>query len=172
MPDCLSTTALNALDQPAFTASLADIYEHSPWIPERCWTQRPFVNREALQQALAQTLEAASDAEKLGLILAHPELAGKAAVRGELSSDSRREQAGVGLDQCSQEEFAIIRRLNDEYRDKFGFPFIVAVKGLSRADIIAAMEQRITRSRTQEFAAALAQIQHIAAFRLADKIRD
>jgi OHCU decarboxylase len=168
----MTPAALNALDQPAFTAYLAAIYEHSPWIPERSWSQRPFSSREELHQALARTLDAATATEKLGLIQAHPELAGKAALRGELTDDSQREQAGAGLDQCSTEEFALIQRVNREYGEKFGFPFIIAVKGLNRADIIAAMQRRLANDRNTEFAEALLQIKHIAAFRLSEKLSE
>jgi len=168
----ITPAALSALDQHTFTDTLAAIYEHSPWIAERSWTLRPFASRDAVHQALAQTLDAASDAEKLGLIKAHPELAGKAAVRGELTDDSLREQSGAGLGHCSAEEFATISRINREYGEKFGFPFIIAVKGLDRADIIAAMQRRLAHSREAEFIEALAQIKRIAAFRLAEKISD
>jgi len=168
----LSLAALGALDQPAFTAYLAGIYEHSPWIPERSWALRPFPNRQSLLQALEQTLDAASHEEKLRLVLAHPELAGKAAVSGRLTDDSQREQTGAGLDQCSPEEFETIQHLNREYGNKFGFPFIVAVKGLSRQDIIAVMARRIERSSSEEFAEALEQIKRIASFRIAGKVSD
>ncbi len=167
----LTAAELSALDQAAFTDFLAAIYEHSPWIPERSWPQRPFASRDALHAAMAATLAAASEAEKLQLIRAHPELAGKAAIRGTLTDDSRREQSGAGLDQCSPDEFALIRRLNADYRDKFGFPFIIAVKGLGRADIIAAMQRRLAHDPATEFDEALAQIHRIAGFRLADKLR-
>lgn len=163
---------LSALDQPAFTQWLAGIYEHSPWIPERTWAQRPFASRAALADALAATLDAATDAEKLALIRAHPELAGKAAVRGELTADSTNEQRGAGLDQCSPAEFETIQHLNRAYGEKFGFPFIIAVKGLARHDIIAAMEVRFNHDAATEFATALAQIKRIASFRLADKVSD
>jgi OHCU decarboxylase len=168
----ISIAALGAFDAAAFTAYLAGIYEHSRWIPQRAFVQGPFTSREGLQRALAQTLDAASDAEKLALIRAHPELAGKAAVRGDLTDDSKREQSGAGLAQCSPEEFATIQRLNREYGEKFGFPFIIAVKGLGRHDIIAAMRRRINHGPAEEFAEALAQINRIAALRLADKIGD
>lgn len=168
----LSLADLCALDQQTFTACLAGIYEHSPWIPERTYANRPFASRDALQQALAQTLDAASDAEKLALIRLHPELAGKAAVQGDLTDDSKREQSGAGLEQCSPDEFATIQRLNAEYGMKFGFPFIIAVKGLARHEIIAAMTRRIGHRQAEEFAEALAQIKRIAAFRLREKLGD
>ena len=166
----LTATELSALDQAAFTDYLAAIYEHSPWIPERTWAQRPFASRDALHAALAATLAAATEAEQLQLIRAHPELASKAAVRGELTDDSKREQSGAGLDQCSPDEFALIRQLNADYQQRFGFPFIIAVKGLDRSDIITAMQRRIAHDPATEFREALAQIHRIAGFRLADKV--
>lgn len=173
MPDArISTRSLGCYDQQAFTDYLSGIYEHSPWIAQRTWPHGPFADKQALADALARTLDAASDGEKLALIRAHPELAGKAARRDELSDDSSREQTGAGLDQCSAEEFAEIQRLNREYAEKFCFPFIVAVKGLSRSDIIAAMKERLARHRSDELAEALSQIKRIAGFRLADKVID
>ena len=166
----LSAAELSTLDQASFTDYLAAIYEHSPWIPARTWAQRPFASRDALHAALAATLATSTEAEQLQLIRAHPELASKAAVRGELTDDSKREQSGAGLDQCSPEEFALIRQLNADYQQRFGFPFILAVKGLVRADIIAAMQRRIAHDHATEFAEALAQIHRIAGFRLADKV--
>jgi len=168
----LSAASLSALDQSAFTAHLAAIYEHSPWIAERSWPQRPFASRAALARAMEQTLDAASADEQLALLRAHPELAGQAARRGELGDDSRREQAGARLGDYLPDELATIDRLNREYREKFGFPFIVAVKGLTRGEILAAMARRVGHERDQEFAEALAQVKRIAGFRLADKVAD
>lgn len=173
MPDSrLSPAALGALGQQAFTEALAGIYEHSPWIAERSWAQRPFASRAALEQALARTLDAATAAEQLALIRAHPELAGKAALRRELTDESQREQAGARLDQCTADELSAIERLNREYGQKFGFPFVIAVKGLDRAAIIAAMARRVGRRRDQELAAALGEIKRIAGLRLAERVGD
>lgn len=172
MPEQLSPTQLSALDWTSFVDVLSGIYEHSPWIPQRAWTRRPFATLAELEAAMAAVLAEASDQEKLGLIRAHPELAGKAAIRGELTESSRQEQKGAGLDQCSPEEFERLQTANRAYGEKFGFPFIIAVKGLGRAEIIAAMESRLHRDRDTEFAEALAQIRRIASFRLADKVQD
>jgi 2-oxo-4-hydroxy-4-carboxy-5-ureidoimidazoline decarboxylase len=168
----LTVSELDALDAHAFTDYLATIYEHSPWIPERAAARRPFGSRAALQAALAATLDAASAAEQLALICAHPELAGKAALRGELTEDSQREQAGAGLDQCSPAELAEVQRLNHAYRERFGMPFIIAVKGLHRSDILAALQRRLAHDAQRERTEALAQIQRIAALRLADRVAD
>jgi 2-oxo-4-hydroxy-4-carboxy-5-ureidoimidazoline decarboxylase len=163
---------LNALDEDAFTALLGAIYERSPWVARRCWQQRPFASLDALQGALARVLDEASTREQMEVVCAHPQLSGKAAVRGELTADSRREQAGAGLDHCTPEELAQLDAGNRAYAARFGFPFIIAVKGLGRRDIIDALQRRGARSRDQEFAEALAQIHRIAALRLRDRISD
>jgi len=128
-------------------------------------TNSPATARK-LRAAMAAVIADAGRDELLALILAHPELASKAALRGDLTEDSAREQAGAGLNACSSEELAEIRQLNDAYRRTFGWPFIVAVKGLSRQDIIGQMRRRLTATSAQEFAEALAQIQRIADLRL------
>ncbi len=168
----LAPAALSKLDQDAFTAALAGIYEHSPWIPARAWTQRPFARRADVQAALERVVDAAGRDQQLALLRAHPELAGKAAVCGELTVDSRREQAGAGLDQCSPEEFETLLRLNQSYGERFGFPFIIAVRGLTRADIIAAMARRVQGAVEEEFTTALGQVKRIAAIRLADCVAE
>ncbi len=158
--------ALSALSQAEFVSRLAGIFEHSPWIPERAWPARPFASIDALHAAMLAVLDAASDAEKLGLICAHPELAGKEASAGTLTVASTGEQRGAGLDQCSADELQRLRGLNAAYRERFGFPFVIAVKGLSRYQIMDAVEARLTHDRATEFAACLAPIGRIARFRL------
>ena len=158
--------ALSALPQAEFVARFADIFEHSPWIPERAWAARPFASIDALHAAMLAVLDGAGDAEKLGLICAHPELAGKEAAAGTLTAASTGEQRGAGLDQCSAEELARLRSLNAAYRERFGFPFVIAVKGLSRYQILDAIEARLANDRDTEFRTCLAQIGRIARFRL------
>jgi 2-oxo-4-hydroxy-4-carboxy-5-ureidoimidazoline decarboxylase len=159
---------LNALPQEQFTATLGGIFEHSPWIPKAAWPQRPFADLPSLHAALCAVLAAADEDAKLALIRAHPELAGRAAIRGELTDASTREQSGAGLNQCSPEEFARLTELNAAYAARFGFPFILAVRGHTRASIIANMDQRLGNSRDTEISTALIQIERIAGFRLAD----
>ncbi len=159
---------LNALSQTDFTAALAGIFEHSPWIPEATWPRRPFATVADLHAALCATLAAADSDAKLALIRAHPELAGKLAIRGELTDASLREQSGAGLDQCSPDEFAQLTELNTAYNARFGFPFILAVRGHTRESIIANMAARVDNEREVEIATALAQIERIAGFRLRD----
>jgi 2-oxo-4-hydroxy-4-carboxy-5-ureidoimidazoline decarboxylase len=159
---------LNALDRAAFVAALGGVFEHSPWVADRAYAARPFASVGALHAAMVAAMHAATEAERLALIRAHPELAGKAAVRGELTADSAREQSDAGLAHCSPEEFARLQALNARYNAKFGFPFILAVKGRDRAGIIAEFARRVERSRADEFAECLAQIARIARYRLDD----
>ncbi len=161
---------LNSLAQADFTAALAGIFEHSPWIPEATWSRRPFASVDDLHAALCATLAAADADAKLALIRAHPELAGKLAVRGELTEASLREQSGAGLNLCSPAEFARLTELNAAYHARFGFPFILAVRGHTRDSIIANMAARIDNSPEVEIKTALAQIERIAGFRLRDLV--
>jgi len=158
--------ALSAMPQAEFVAHLGDIFEHSPWIAERAWAARPFASIEALHAAMVAAVDQASEAEQLGLIRAHPELAGKEAAAGTLTVASTGEQRGAGLDQCSADEIRRLRGLNAAYRERLGFPFVIAVKGLSRYQIMDAVEARLKNDRATEFRACLEQIGRIARFRL------
>lgn len=166
MSDALTFARLSSLDRQDFLAIVGGVFEHSPWVMELAWMRHPFADRAAFDDALEAIVRGAGRDRQRALIEAHPELAGKAAVRGELTADSTREQAGAGLDACSPQEFAELQRLNAAYREKFGWPFIIAVKGLTRSDIIAAMARRLGRSPDEEFDEALTQILRIARFRL------
>ncbi|NRR30344.1 allantoate amidohydrolase [Oxalobacteraceae bacterium] len=162
---------LNRIDAEEFTALLHGLYEHSPWIPQRAAAQRPFATVAALKIALQTVVRNATTDEQLGLVRAHPELAGKAALAGELTAESTGEQAQAGLTQCTAEELATLHRLNDEYNTKFGFPFILAVKGptgkgLTRHEITAAFTRRSRSQRDDELAECLRQIGRIAEMRL------
>ena len=157
---------LNAMSQEDFRDTLAGIFEHSPWVPERAWSQRPFADIGSLHRVMCDVVANSDQGEQRVLICAHPQLAGKAAIRGELTSASAAEQSGAGLDQCSAEEFARITLLNAAYMEKFGFPFILAVCGHTRASIIDALDKRVNNGADAEFAEALRQIEKIALFRL------
>jgi OHCU decarboxylase len=161
---------LNEFDLTVFVAALGDVFEHSPWVPEAVYERRPFASIDALHAAMVAAVAAAPMEQQLALIRAHPQLAGKAAIRGELTDASAREQRGAGLDQCTPEEFARLHALNAAYEEKFGFPFIIAVRGHTRGSIIDAMEQRLANAPQAERDEALRQIAHIARFRLGDKI--
>ena len=164
----MNISDLNRLSQADFTAALAGIFEHSPWIPEATWPRRPFATVDDLLAAMCATLAAADADAKLALIRAHPELAGKLAIRGELTDASLREQSGAGLNLCSPTEFARLTELNAAYNARFGFPFILAVRGHTRHSIIDNMAARIDNPRDLEITTALAQIERIAGFRLRD----
>ena len=163
---------LSALPRAEFVAALDGIFEHSPWVAEAAWEDRPFATVDALHDALCQAVIDAGEGLQLDLIRAHPELAGKAAVRGELTVESTREQAGAGLDQCSAQEFARLTELNDAYKAKFGFPYILAVRGHTRGSIIENFATRVENSRADEIDECLRQIFRIAGFRLQDLLRD
>lgn len=162
----LTLADLSALSRDDFSARLAGIFEHSLWIPERSWDARPFASVDALHSAMIQVVHAASEPERLALICAHPELAGKEAAQGTLTDASTQEQKGAGLDQCSAEELQRLRALNGAYRARFGFPFVIAVKGLSRYDIMDALEQRLHNEQSVERDTCLHEIGKIARIRL------
>lgn len=162
----ISMATLNAMPVEEFVRVLGGVFEHSPWVAERAAAHRPFTGVHALHTEMVRQIEGADDDLKMKLICAHPELAGKAAVRGELTPESTSEQAGAGLDQCSPEEFSRLTQLNQAYREKFGFPFILAVKGYDRAGIIGQFERRLGLTPAQEVQESLQQIFKIGRFRL------
>jgi len=157
---------INAMSEDRFVAALGGIFEHSPWIAQRAFIDRPFASVEALHASMVAAVERASETAKLKLLRAHPELAGKAAVRGELTADSKQEQSGAGLAQCTPQEFARLTELNARYNARFGFPFILAVKGYDRAGIIGEFERRVRHDRAAELEECLAQVARIARYRL------
>ena len=159
----------SALDRDAFVEVFADIYEHSPWVAEKAYDLGQLGELdevEALHQRMSDILLSASHTDQLALINAHPDLAGKAAVQGQLTEASTHEQAGAGIHQCTAEEFQRFTELNEAYKAKFKFPFIMAVKGSDRHQILAAFETRIHNPADVEFTCALAEINKIALFRL------
>lgn len=161
---------LNTGTRSDFTAALADIFERSPWVPERAWRRRPFAGIDELHAALTAEVDGATPAEQLGLLRAHPELAGKEARAGELTQASGNEQAGAGLDRLSREELETLTRLNRAYAGNFGFPFIIAVRRHDKNGILAELERRVSRDPGAERRAALEQVAMIARFRLEDRV--
>jgi len=157
---------LNTLDAPAFAAALAGVFEHSPWIVERTGASRPFGSIDELHRALIDTVTRATEAQQLALLRAHPELAGKAAIAGEMTAASVDEQASAGLAACTPEELAQINELNRRYNARFGFPFILAVRDLDRRQILDEFARRVERERDVEFAEGLAQVAKITRLRL------
>ncbi len=172
MTEPLAVAAINAMDRQAFVAAFGDIAEHSPWVAERAANARPFTNRDSMIAAFADAILSAEETMQLDLLNAHPDLAGRAAVSGEIGADSRLEQAGAGLDQLNRDEFERFTRLNTSYRDKFGFPFILAVRGATKHDILASFEAQIGNDRAGELSTALQQVCRIMRFRLEDRIAE
>ena len=149
---------------------LGSVYEHSSWVPERLisFDIKIIKNIDELCIKMKSIVECASDKEKLKLLCAHPELGNKLQKLNNLTDFSKLEQKSAGLDQCSDEEFETLTRLNKEYRAKFNFPFIIAVKGLTKANIIDEMKKRVKNSYNQEFNTALKEVHKIAKMRLDD----
>ncbi len=158
-----------SLNADAFVDTFGALYEHSPWVAQRTFESGldPSCNTlDGLAQALSNTLSRAGDVEKLALIRAHPDLAGKAAAAGTLTHESNDEQSSAGLDQCTPEELSRFHELNNAYKAKFDFPFIMAVKDSNRHLILAAFEKRIHNSPAEEFVTAIDEINKIARLRL------
>lgn len=157
------------MDRAEFVARFGGVFEHSPFIAERAFDAgfiaEPLTAVD-VHDGMAAMFRTASADERLGVLRAHPDLAGKLAIAGDLTEDSRNEQAGAGLDRLSPGEHQHFTTLNAAYMEKFGFPFIVAVKGLSKDDILAAFEKRIDNSREQELDTACLQVEKIARLRL------
>ena len=161
----------SGLDRTQFVALHGRVYEHSPWIAETAWSaglKAQHDTVEGLHEALAAIVDAAPRDRQLALLNAHPDLAGRLAVRGELTAESTSEQASAGLDKCSPDEFRRFTELNEAYKRTFSFPFIMAVKGKSRAEILEAFARRIHHDEAVEFRTALAEVHKIALLRLRD----
>lgn len=159
---------INALDRPAFTAALGHLFEHSPWVAEETWARRPFRDAVHLHAELCATMTSAPCVRQLALIRAHPDLAGRLALDGKLTPESSREQASAGLNRLSIQEIVTFQQLNDTYRTRFGFPFVICARLNDRSAILAAMQSRLANPPRQEHASALAEIGKIAWLRLDD----
>ena len=150
-----------------FIARYGGIYEHSPWVAEQVAPiAAGLEDTERLAELMADCVDNAARERQLALIRAHPDLAGKLQVGGELTAESTEEQASAGLDQCSRVEFERFQALNDAYREKFGFPFVMAVRQSNRAEILEAFGVRLKNDYDEEFETALAEIHKIARLRL------
>jgi OHCU decarboxylase len=157
----------STLTRDGFLARYGWVYERSPWIAEAVWDRGAASDDPgALAQAMAAVVRGADEPAQRALLRAHPDLAGRLALAGDLTEASRAEQAGAGLDRCSSRELAAFRSLNEAYVERFGFPFIIAVAGLDRAAILAAFRLRLANDPESEFAEALAQVDRIARLRL------
>lgn len=170
MTNSYSLDQLNVLRAADFTAALADIYEHSPWVAEAAAAKRPFPTLVALHESMMTAVRAAPAETKLALVKAHPDLAGKAARAGVLTAESTNEQASAGLDRLNEAEFARIHALNDAYQAKFGIPFIICVRRHSKDSILDQFERRIDQDRASALETALGEIFRIAALRLDQRV--
>src|SRR5664279_2882719 len=174
MPRTVTLEELNTASPEAFGVLLRGIYEHSPWVADWAEPRRPFASLAQLKRVLVETVAGASRELRLALMRAHPELAGKAMVARALTSESTREQGKAGLTQCTAEEFASLQRLNAAYSEKFGFPFMLAVRGprgdgLAREQIIATFARRLENHPDFEFDEALRNVHRVAELRLNDR---
>lgn len=166
MTGLLTLDQVNGLDAEAFTATFAAVYEHSPWVAEQAAALRPFASVTALAAGFAGIVATADETAKLDLLRAHPDLAGRAAIGGALTTHSRLEQASAGLDSLTPEEMAQFTQANTQYRQRFGFPFILAIKHWGKAHILAAFRGRQGNSAAAELTTALAEVDKIAFSRL------
>ena len=166
----MTLSEINAMPAAAFIARFGEVAEQSPWVAAGAAARRPFGDREAMIAAFETTVADAPPQAQLALIRAHPDLAGKAAVAGDLTADSRREQAGAGLASLTPDEFARFTAMNASYRARFGFPFIHAVKGATKHQILAAFAVRLGHRPDDEFTTALQQVMRIFRLRLEDRI--
>lgn len=154
-----------------FVERFGGVFEHSPWVVEGAWDEGLNLDSAAdLHARMCTVLRSATHEQRLGVLNAHPDLAGRLALAGQLTADSTAEQASAGLDKCSPQEFDRLQTLNDAYKAKFGFPFIMAVKGRTRAEIIQAFEERVNNDTETEFTTALQQVERIALLRLDDML--
>ncbi|WP_039814071.1 2-oxo-4-hydroxy-4-carboxy-5-ureidoimidazoline decarboxylase [Xanthomonas arboricola] len=159
----MSVIDASVLDDAAFVARYRELFEHSPWVVERAARRLPFAD---VYRGLMQVVFDASQEDQVALIRAHPELAGKAAIDRTLTAASAAEQASAGLDRLSEDEFKRFHALNQAYRHRFGFPFVICVRLHDKAGILAALERRLDASRSEELSTALAEIGKIVQLRL------
>jgi 2-oxo-4-hydroxy-4-carboxy-5-ureidoimidazoline decarboxylase len=164
----MTIAELNRLDRSSFVSALGRVVEDSPWVAERAWSARPFGDVDALCDAMSGQLTAAVAEEQLALLRAHPDLG----TRARISPASTGEQASAGLDQLTAQEFDFLHQLNSAYRKKFGFPFLFAVKGSTKNDILQALQARLAASPAEEYQEALRQVQRIVRFRVLEMVQE
>lgn len=157
-----------SFDETSFISKFGSIYEHSPWVAEEAFQilNNLDVDFQSVVDVMKNCVERASIEQKTKLLNAHPELADRVAIAGDLTHESRTEQSGAGLTECSPEEFDLFQTLNQQYRSNFGFPFIVAVAGLSKTEILQIFQSRLDNRKDDEFSEAIKQVHLIAKFRL------
>jgi OHCU decarboxylase len=163
---------LNGLGHPAFVSALGPMFEDSPWIAEQTWSKRPFKDLKAIHSALCETVRSSALEAQLSLIRAHPDLVSRAAMAGTLSPASTSEQASAGLDRLTAEEIALFQKYNNQYREKFGFPFVICARLNKKEAILGGFVLRLNNSREAEIHTALEEIFKIAWLRLSDVLSD
>jgi OHCU decarboxylase len=160
--------SVDELDRATFVDRYGPLFEHSPWVAEDAWADRPFADKDELFAALRSAMYAAPEARQLALIRAHPDLAGRAAIEGTLTTSSTREQASAGLDRLTPDEYAQFTHTNTAYRERFGFPFVVCVREHTKESILRVAAERLEHTRDEEVRVALEEIAKIARLRLED----
>jgi OHCU decarboxylase len=160
--------AVNGLGRDAFVERFGPLFEHSPWVAEAAWHDRPFADRDELYDALVSAMYAAPRERRIALIRAHPDLAGRAAIEGSLTASSTREQASAGLDRLTPDEYASFTATNTAYRERFGFPFVVCAREHTKESILRVAAERLGNSEEEEIGVALEEIAKIARLRLED----
>ncbi len=168
MKSKLSVAELNACSREDFVRVIGPVFEHSPWIAEATWAKRPFNDLDGLHQSLCRTVSNSSREKQVELIQAHPDLVGRAALAGTLTSQSTSEQAAAGLDRLTPAEIATFQKSNRAYRDKFGFPFVICARLNKKEAILSGFSTRLEHSRPKEIETALGEIYKIAYLRLRD----
>jgi 2-oxo-4-hydroxy-4-carboxy-5-ureidoimidazoline decarboxylase len=158
--------SINELDRKAFVERFGPLFEHSPWVAEDAWSDRPFADTEELFEALRSAMYSAPRERQLQLIRAHPDLAGKAAIEGSLTDRSRSEQASAGLDRLTPDEYESFTRMNKAYRERFGLPFVVSVREHTKESILRVAAERLEHTPEEEIRVALEEIAKIGWLRL------
>ena len=172
MPEKLTLEEVNRLGRDGFVARLGPVFESSPWVAQRAWGSRPFGSFADLYGAMVRVVSEASMERQLALIRAHPDLAGRAAVAGELTPESTGEQSSAGLDRLTQEEYEAFAEMNRAYRERFEFPMIVCVREHTKKSILQNAGSRLKNSREEEVETALGEIAKIARLRLQDLVEE
>ena len=168
MSENIALNRINELDWEGFVTRFGSLFEHSPWVVEEAWKSRPFSSVEEMWRTFEEVMYSAPRERQLDLIRAHPDLAGKAAVAGDLTQESAREQASAGLNRLSSREFEAFARMNREYREKFSLPMVVCVREHTKESILENVQSRLGNSCVEEIKTALAEISKISHYRLLD----
>jgi 2-oxo-4-hydroxy-4-carboxy-5-ureidoimidazoline decarboxylase len=166
----ISVHDINRMDEDEFVETFGDIAEHAPWVAAEAADRRPYHSREAMAKAFGDAIRHADRARQRAFLLGHPDLAGRAAIAGDVTHSSKKEQAGAGLDKLTPDEFRRFTEMNTAYRDRHGIPFIFAVRGATKHDILAAFDGRIGNDPKVEFKTALDQVARIIRFRIEDRV--